>query len=97
MEEKEAGRRFPYFRPAGMFAPALCPLLDPLPSCALVVSSFIPFTIPHPSTFLPTTGNLSSKKNNIRANGTVVIHADMIDTRVNIFRIRYRKQVVIAL
>lgn len=40
MEEKEAGRRFPYFRPAGVYAPALPSSQVSFSSCASVFSSF---------------------------------------------------------
>jgi len=82
MEEKEAGRRFPYFRPAGVYARALCSVPS-LPFC--VPFFYVLFTIAWPSMrplALSSTGNLSAKKNNplVRADGIVVIHAAMIDT-----------------
>jgi len=79
MEEKEAGRRFPYFRPAGVYARALSPsslLASPLSTCLSQSRAR-----PRGPLFL-STGNLSAKKNNplVRADGIVVIHAAMIDT-----------------
>lgn len=91
MEEKEASRRFPYFRPAGTvrfgaFArPGTRFSLVPFarertssPTFDNPASPSLPRATCDPS-FLPSTGNLSPVKNNtVRANGIVAVHAGMI-------------------